>query len=169
VFPLALLGSLSRINKHGAQAQIEIYSGASSSVAIARTGPWDLPGGMGRARCSRDGQDALTPDCQHYPRDEVLGLGWERATVKTTPSKPKADPCAGEVKVYKTSIASQLRQGAKSGECTMYWSTQSHSSQPVLLLTTCTPAQTFLHMPALIQVILKALEEGFVDLGIDLG
>jgi len=51
----------------------------------------------------------------------------------------------------------------------MYWSIQSHSSQPALLLTTCNPAQTFLHMPALVQANLKALEEGFVDLGIDLG
>jgi len=70
-----LASRASRINMHGAQAQTELYSWASSSVAIARTGPWDLPGGMGRARCSRDGQDALAPDCRHYPRDKLLGLG----------------------------------------------------------------------------------------------
>ena len=51
----------------------------------------------------------------------------------------------------------------------MYWSIQSYSSQPALLLTTCTPAQTFLHMPALTQVTLKELVEFFVNLGVDLG
>ena len=127
---------------------------------------------MRRARCSRDGQDALTPDCQRYPRDELFGsrLGKGHRQDDLIPTQPwKADPCVSELKVYKTSIASQLRQGAKSGECTMYWSTQSHSSQPVLLLTTCTPAQTFLHLPALIQVPLKELAEAFVYLGVDFG
>ena len=50
----------------------------------------------------------------------------------------------------------------------MYQSIQSYSSQPALLLTTCNPAQTFLYMPALVQVTLKALEKGFVDLSVNL-